>query len=170
MSCRCCDEATERHEVEAHHAFRGIEFPEAAKPGCLSATTPCCLRSGPGTLDRRPLTTTPEHTTYFLAGCIAFADFHYYSLLDRGLQCAYCFESLVLQSPFAHLSAPWLLQLSPSMCFLSPVYVSPTIGMRSRPPRSWMMADTCFSLGFTRRRMSMLPSMRAQRLCRTYGS
>lgn len=61
---------TERHEVETHHAFREIEFPEAAKPGCLGASTPCCLRSGPGTLDRRPLTTTPEHTTYFLLAAL----------------------------------------------------------------------------------------------------
>ena len=162
-------EGTERHEVETHHAFRGIEFPEAAKPGCLSATTPCCLRSGPGTLDRRPLTTTPEHTTYFLAALhsrIFTTTFSWIAASRVHTALSPWFFNPLLRTCQRHGCSS-----CPRVCvFFPPVYVSPTIGMRSRPPRSWMMADTCFSLGFTRRMMSMLPSMRAQRLCRTYGS
>lgn len=84
MSWRCylCSQKAPRDtKFETHHAFRGIEFPEAAKLRCLSASTPYCLRSGPGTLDRRPLTTTPpKHTTCWLwLHCIA--DYSYYSLL-----------------------------------------------------------------------------------------
>lgn len=152
----------ERLARETHHAFRGIEFPEAARFRCLKFR---CLGAsrGPGT-GSPAVDDDPEIRNARLAArCITL--------------------SITAISPetFLFLIAVAAVQIRLSIWFLSPfcapfsAMVAPAVpeyAVSSFPvyvsPRSPLIGtDICFAIGFMRKMTSTPLSMRVQRRYRT---